>query len=146
MSIRLATPGDLPGLLNLEAKCWHPDLRASESQILDRITKFPAGNFLLEEDGQLCGILYTQRIDSIEELLAAGHRYHYNLRNPLGSMFQLIAINVDTDKSPHGANKLRKYALETASSDDSVDRLVAVTRCSDFALNNAENYEENFTR
>jgi hypothetical protein len=93
--IRNATVKDLPALLLTEEVCWDPALRASSVTILNRISDYPEGQYIVESQGEILGVLYTQRIScSVEEMVDKGFRDQASLHDPMGSIIQLLAINV----------------------------------------------------
>jgi len=49
MKLRLATPADMPGIMQLEETGFLPGIREEEAVFRDRLTTFPAG-FLVGED------------------------------------------------------------------------------------------------
>ena len=83
--IRLATLDDLPGLLKLEA-FWRSDvLSAPEATLRRRIVAHPTGQFVaVAPDGQLLGVMYTQRVASYETLLTAQRETELDLHTPAG--------------------------------------------------------------
>jgi hypothetical protein len=64
---RLATPLDLPQLLELEAQWDAPFLRSSEATLRQRLELHPGGQFVaFGGDGTLLAAMYTQRVASLE--------------------------------------------------------------------------------
>lgn len=68
--IRAATPADIDVLVRLEEESWDARLRVSRDRILQSITAFPDGAFVLElnstdggEGGVVVAVIYTQLIE-----------------------------------------------------------------------------------
>ena len=131
-SIRYATPKDILLLLELELECWESHLRASRDELLRRIEAYPQGQLVIEIDGKILGVLYTQRISSIDALTSGSFATQFSLHRPDGSFVQLLAIAVRSHGNHNLAATLRDYALERARSDSSIQGVVAMTRCSRF--------------
>ena len=72
--IRHPELGDLPDLLRLEEECWIEPLRATEAELRLRIEYNPQGHYLLEMDGQVAGVIYSQRIVDAEVLFQTNFR------------------------------------------------------------------------
>src|SRR5690349_5258558 len=66
--IRHPQLADLPALLRLEAACWPEPLRASTTELQQRIELFPSGHWVLEVNDQVVGVIYSQRIADVELL------------------------------------------------------------------------------
>jgi hypothetical protein len=130
--MRHAKLSDLERLLELEVICWSPHLRSDANLITSRISTFPSGQYVLEVCGEVCGVLYTQRVSSVEALRAGKHESQLSLHDPLGPVWQLVSINVDVKKAPNGALHIREHAIQVAKSDPTVSCLAAMTRCSRF--------------
>jgi hypothetical protein len=129
MNVRSAKPSDIPHLLALEDKCWVQNLRQSSETITRLVTSFPDNQYVLESDGEICGVLYTQTIADIQDIRGS-YRELYDSNDPNGSTIQLISINCDTQKCPNGAVLLRNRVVEAAKSNPIITSIVAITRCS----------------
>ena len=131
MIIRSATSADIEELLRIEAACWAENLRTSKETILNRITNYPSGQFVVDVNGKAIGVLYTQRIYNTDSLINGKYRTQMELHNPNGNIVQFLAIAVD--KSVKGAGVfLRDSALAVVTADESVHDIVAMSRCSGF--------------
>lgn len=145
MKIRLANKSDIKDLLEIEAKCWSPSLRASKDTILLRIATYPEGQFVLDVDGKARGILYTQRITNVEALLSGTYSSQFGLHTPSGDIVQFLAIAVD--KSQKGAGVfLRDSALKLVRADATIKQVVAMSRCSAFKNKNNKNQFEEYEK
>jgi len=96
--IRTATIDDLPELVSLEELSWSPHLRASAAALLSRVTTYPQGQYVVEVDRVVRGVLYTQRIKDVDEMTERGFAAQASLHDPSGSFVQLMAINVPRGK------------------------------------------------
>ena len=94
MLLRKATESDIPMLLCIEKRSWKPHLQATEEIIRDRILKYPQGQFIVELDSVVRGVLYTQRIRDVDEMTSAGFSKQSSMYDPNGKYVQLMAINV----------------------------------------------------
>ena len=93
--IRNTRLSDLPDLMKLEEKCWNYPLRATEETIRERISNRSTLQWVAELcSGGVVGVLYTQKISSIEELRNGKFATQRLLHSESGSTVQLIAINV----------------------------------------------------
>ena len=131
MNVRLALSKDIDFLLSLESECWDSHLRASRDELLRRIAAFPQGQFVIEIDGIIFGVLYTQRICTIDALKNGSFKAQFDLHRPDGSIIQLLAIAVRSYGGQNLAAVLRNYALQKARESGIFD-VVAMTRCGRF--------------
>jgi hypothetical protein len=92
--VRNAKPSDLEALVEIEKLCWSEKLQASSDVIMQRISTNSKNQFVVEKDGVVCGVLYTQRIKTIEELESGTFETQSNLHDPSGPIIQLCAIAV----------------------------------------------------
>jgi hypothetical protein len=131
--IRNAELTDLDALLILEEKCWASHLRANHETITNRITNYPLGQYVVVASGVVCGVLYTQRIHNVSELVFGSYNVQHLLHDATGSVVQLMAIAIDTANIKNGAVLIRDHARKMAAEDPSIKSVVAMTRCSRFA-------------
>jgi hypothetical protein len=132
IKIREAEIGDLVSLLKLEDCCWREHLRSSANVIVHRINSFKHGQFVLEVNGEVCGVLYTQRVQCLEALKKCTYQQQHELHDAFGKYWQLLCINIDVKKVANGAYLIRQHAMGVAKSDASVVAVIAMTRCSKF--------------
>ena len=132
--VRFAQAGDIPALMGLERRCWGDDLASSESVIRRRIESNPCGQIVLEVEGQVGGAMYTQRIHDEAGLVAAISERVHALHAPDGHIIQLLAVNVQPQfQNRHWGDQLLEFMLQRCAVMDGVRRVVAVTRCKDYA-------------
>ena len=131
MNLRSATQADVKELLEIEAKCWSEELRTEREIIESRIARYPEGQFVVEHNGKVKGVLYTQRIKATADLVNGKYSSQFQLHNATGNTVQFLAIAVD--KSLKGAGVfLRDSALKVLNGDETVIDVVAMSRCSGF--------------
>ena len=66
--VRLARTSDLPSLLRLEEACWPEDMRVAGDELRRRIETYALGQWVVEMDGEIVGVVYSQRIADVEQL------------------------------------------------------------------------------
>jgi hypothetical protein len=137
MFARLAHLDDIDTLLSLELLCWEEHLRASREKIESRIIRFPKYQFVVVEDDEVCGVLYTQPISNTRELTEGSFELQEELSAADGSLLQLLAIAVRSTNGGNCAAFLRDFALGTARNDSQFTAVVAMTRCSAFDTTHA---------
>eukprot|EP01038_Epipyxis_sp_PR26KG_P006837 gene6837-9360_t len=143
--IRNALISDLDALLQLEKDCWDEELRASEELISQRISCYSLGQYIVEVNDAICGVLYTQRIihkDDLRSLKVTFDTQH-ELHTSDGTYIQLLAIAVNNNScvdelslKRNIASVLRDHALDVARKDGTIKEVVAMTRCSKFCSQN----------
>ena len=67
--IRTATEADIDALMVMEAESWSPATRHTKEETLERVRTQPPRVFLLHVQGETLGVIYTQRIDSVDAIL-----------------------------------------------------------------------------
>lgn len=131
--IRHPQLSDLPALVNLEAKCWPKHLRASSDEIQQRIERFPNGHCLLEIDSIVVGVIYSQRISCADALKNTSYAEVPSLHTSLGSIIQLLAINILPEMQDKGlGDQLREFMLQLCTLKGGIERVVGVTRCKNY--------------
>eukprot|EP01041_Mallomonas_annulata_P016291 gene16291-34093_t len=147
LKIRLASENDIDELLMLETLRWEIHLRANSNQIIERIKRYPSGQFVVQIDGKVCGVLYTQRIRNAQNLLESTFSNHWFLHDNSGPCMQLIAIAANSPSGGNIAAILRDHAVQNARKDSTITDVVAMTRCSTFdksklKIENMQSYQE----
>ncbi|WP_455872355.1 beta-ketoacyl synthase N-terminal-like domain-containing protein, partial [Serratia proteamaculans] len=133
--IRHATIGDLTKLYKLEKQCWRKEIKSPNARIRARIENYPEGQFVLERKGQVVGVVYSQRIESIEKLDGAiastVHEYH----DPSGEVVQLLAVNIDPAlQNLNLGDQLLEFMLQRCAVVDGVKTVVGVTLCKNYSV------------
>ena len=95
VKIRNATFDDIPALMILEQKCWKVPLQIEEKVIRERISKHSAYQWVaVDENDILLGVLYTQKISGVENLIAGSFQNESELHTEDGNIILLCAINI----------------------------------------------------
>ena len=124
--IRHPELADMPDLLRLEKECWIEPLRATEAELRQRILDNPQGHYLLEMDGQVAGVIYSQRIVDAERLLQTNFRDVAALHRADGPIVQPLAVNVLPAMEQYGlGDQLLEFLLQLATWQPDVERVVA---------------------
>jgi hypothetical protein len=142
MKIRQATTNDIEVLLELERKCWLPHLRATSDDILSRLTKYPQGQYVAEDNNKIYGVLYTQRIKSINSLIQGNFKDQFSLHHEPGEYILLLAIAALQSSQGNVGALLRNHVIDAAKSDNNIRKIVAMTRCSKFKPDSSLQYEK----
>ncbi len=141
--IRHPRRADLTALVNLEVKCWPEPLRASTEEIQQRIEHFPKGHFVLEKEGQVIGVIYSQRIDNPDALSQTNFREVSSLHTAQGAIIQLLTLSVLPEMQQYGfGDQLLEFMLEYCNVESGIDRAVGVTLCKNYADHSAIPMEE----
>ncbi|WP_161624829.1 SDR family NAD(P)-dependent oxidoreductase [Streptomyces spectabilis] len=123
----------MPRLLELEELCWPEPLRVSEEVIRRRLFSYPVGQFVVESDGGVHAVIYSQRIGSPDDVFSAAFDTADRLHLPEGPVAQVLSLNVDPSKqSFRFGDMLLEHLLTWAEGETSVRAAVGVTRCRDF--------------
>lgn len=131
--IRLAEQSDISRLLALEALAWEKHMQASKEVLLRRLTTSPTTNLVCTINGYVVGVLYMQRIPSLDAIERQKFMRISDSHDPDGRIMQLIAINVDPEYKTMGiGSELRAFALYLARVDASISSVCAVTLCRDY--------------
>ncbi|WP_434047936.1 MULTISPECIES: amino acid adenylation domain-containing protein [Sorangium] len=131
--VRHAEPRDLDALDELERLCWAPATRMSRQELSDRIARYPEGQFvaeLREPAPKVVGVIYSQRIQSVEDLWSStvgeGHRLH----RADGPVVHLLALNVaPVMQEQQLGDELLEFMLQRSSLMNGVRSVAGVTRC-----------------
>ena len=129
-SIRTSLESDFSKAVELETKCWEPNLRLSPDELKSRLAKLRDTTFLVEIGNDVAGILYTQRIASTDSINGKSAITITDAQCNDGAVVQLITLNVDPAYQHLGlGDGLRKFALMSSLLTPSIASVVAVTRC-----------------
>ena len=132
ISIRRATPADLPALLELEQQWDEPSLRSSEDVVKARLQRHPEGQLVAVKRGTeaVVAVLYTQRVTSPDVLLSATRQSEPALHTAVGASVQLLGVLSGPGAAGTGA-ALRTHVLQLAQA-EGLRSACAVTRCRDW--------------
>ena len=128
--IRFAREEDLPALIALEQRCWAAHLRTSPEEIRNRIRRYPAGQLVMEMNGAVCGVIYSQRIHALEDLGRTTSDAVWQFHATGAPILQLLAVNVLPDyQQINLGDQLLEFMLQRASVMKGVQSVAAVTLC-----------------
>ena len=131
--VRLAMIDDLPALLRLEEACWPERMRVTPSELEQRITRYPLGQWVIELRGEVLGVIYSQRIADLDRLRSSACRDLASLHDEHGSIVQLLGLNVFPESRHLGlGDRLLDLMLMRSSLQGGVKQVAGVTRCKDF--------------
>ena len=141
--MRRSQASDLPILSKLEVLCWPQGLEISGDKLLNRISRFPDGQWVAVLDGKVAGALYSQRIDDPEALKSADMDMVEDLYEPQGKTVQLLAVNVHPDvQDIQIGGGLLEFVLQRVPLVAGVERVVGVTRCRSYQKKAPLPYDE----
>lgn len=129
--VRQARASDLAALERLEKICWAPELQARPEELAARLERYPEGQYVAEIGALVIAVIYSQRIDSAEQLLGATAESVGRLHARDGKILQLLAVNAEPSRSDLAVGDcLLDLMLDLARTDPATDHVVAVTLCS----------------
>lgn len=132
--VRHSVIEDLSALVDLEAKCWSKKLRSKPDEIRRRISTFPQGQFVLEINNQVIGVIYSQRISNSEVLEEKVFTEIPSLHNISGTVVQLLSINILPGFRDCGlGDQLLEFMLQYCVLINGIEKVVGITRCSNYA-------------
>jgi 3-oxoacyl-(acyl-carrier-protein) synthase/acyl carrier protein/NAD(P)-dependent dehydrogenase (short-subunit alcohol dehydrogenase family) len=132
--IRWARLADLPMLERLEQLCWETHLQIPGSVLEKRIEKHPQGQLIMEIDGNVVGVIYSQRIQNAESLLNATIETIDHYHAETGSIVQLLGINIAPDvQHLRLGDQLLEFMLQYCELSNDVTEIVGVTRCKEYS-------------
>lgn len=146
-TIRRAELEESKALVALDDLSWKPPLRGfTRNEIEARIQRFQSGQLVVcDESGAIVGSLYSQRITSTEQLRTVSNFHEsLSLHHDFGPIWQLLSVQLLPAFSSRGLGDLLvNYALTVARASPGVHRVIAVTRCRNWA--DALNRQPNLT-
>ncbi len=141
-TIRFAQPGDLETLYELEKACLEENQAPPES-IDRRLATYPQGQFVLEYEGRVAGVIYSQRIESVDALKGKTAEDVHTIHTPDGAVVQLLAVNVHPRlQGRRLGSRLLEFMLQRCSLMHKVVSVIAVTLCRDYEADKALSLEE----
>eukprot|EP00397_Hematodinium_sp_SG-2012_P006588 GEMP01006622.1.p1 GENE.GEMP01006622.1~~GEMP01006622.1.p1 ORF type:complete len:411 (+),score=44.22 GEMP01006622.1:335-1567(+) len=121
-------------LVELERECWKPELRLSNDVLRSRLSLEGSPPFLvlpLSED-KVVGVLYVQRVMSVESLEGVTCSTLGSRHNPRGCVVQLLYINIHPCLDLGCGSLLRTFALCMAALTPCINSVVAISRCRNY--------------
>ncbi len=140
--VRHATETDLERLCELEKLCWQHTQTPSE-QIRSRLRLYPQGQFVLEKDGKVLGVIYSQRIANTDAFMTCNAAEVHKLHQSSGPIIQLLAVNIDPQAQDSGyGDRLLEFMLQRCSLITGIRQVVGVTLCKNYAPSCAQSFEQ----
>lgn len=131
--VRMARREDLPELLALEEACWPAGMRMSDDVLADRISRYALGQWVLEMDGRIAAVVYSQRVRDLDVLRGSRLDGITGLHDPNGAVVQLLGLNVLPDLQQLGlGDQLLDLILLRSSVQGGVRQVAGLTRCRNF--------------
>src|SRR5947209_1895927 len=133
--VRHATKEDMERLWQLEQLCWQ-HTQTPKDKICSRLERYPQGQFVLEKEGKILGVIYSQRIARMDELASCNAANIDKLHQERGVIIQLLAVNIDPQaQDSNYGDQLLEFMLQRCSLVTGVEAVVGVTLCKkyDFA-------------
>ncbi|MFL0800592.1 MAG: SDR family NAD(P)-dependent oxidoreductase [Agarilytica sp.] len=132
-ALRCAELSDLDVLCELETMCWPEGLAMARDVLGDRIKKNPAGQLLIEEEGSVLAVIYSQRILDAKNIEQEIFSTVDSLHNANGNVGQLLAVNVRPDMQHRRlGDQLLELMLQHCELQSEINTVVGVTRCKDY--------------
>ncbi len=131
--LRCAELSDLDVLCELEAECWPEALGMARSILGARIVKNPKGQLVIEEDGSVLAVIYSQRIRDAKKIEQEIFSTVDSLHDAQGDIGQLLAVNVRPDMQHRRlGDQLLELMLQHCELQSDLKMVVGVTRCKDY--------------
>jgi acyl transferase domain-containing protein len=131
--VRLARLSDLPALLRLEEACWPKAMCVAGDELQRRIETYALGQWVLELNGNIVGVVYSQRIAGVERLRGCKFQHVAALGDENGSVVQLLGLNVLPEMQHLGlGDQLLDLMLMRSALQGGVRQVAGVTRCKNF--------------
>lgn len=133
--IRNPQPEDLDKLITLEKLCWQADLVMTDEVLKRRITDHAGNQFILVENENICGALYTQPILNVEVLNNAVGKTADEFYDEKGNTLHLLAINILPDKQSKGLGSALLILMLHWANLRNLAEVFGVTRWSHYSSN-----------
>ena len=132
--LRPALTQDLAALEALDHACWPENLRAGREIISARLKRYPQGQFVVEQQGEVIGTLYTQRIKDQASLDRTTFYRLPELHDPQGSIIQILGMNIKPSFQHLGlGDQVLDFLLYVSSLNGNCDTVLGISRCKQFA-------------
>lgn len=132
-SVRFINDGDIEKLVEIDKLCWGDGMTMSQQNIINRINKYPQGQFALELNGKLIGSAYSQKIADMYDIFTSNSDDILQLHDDDGKIVQLISVNIHPDfQNKAYGDILLEFLLHIIHFSNFTNDVVAVTRYSDY--------------
>ncbi|NRD72184.1 acyltransferase domain-containing protein [Shewanella sp. VB17] len=121
---------DIPELLAIDQACWPENLRLSFEDIEARHHTFAEGQLVVEYEGRVVSVVYSQRINGLHNILSSQYIDYLSAHNDDGCYWQLLGLSTDPDyQSLSLGEHLLEHVLDLAALTSKVEAVYGVTRC-----------------
>ncbi|MCP4215388.1 MAG: KR domain-containing protein, partial [bacterium] len=132
-SVRYATENDMPILEKLEQACWGSAMATPTTVLRKRLGQNPKGNLVIEMEGQVVGVVYSQCISAMEDLKTVSADNVHKLHDENGKIIQLLSLNIlPSFQDRNLGDHLLEFILQLCTLRSEIDSVVGVTRCKDY--------------
>ncbi|MCH9697806.1 MAG: SDR family NAD(P)-dependent oxidoreductase [Gammaproteobacteria bacterium] len=136
-SLRQAFNSDLAALNRLDQACWPEHLQAGQKILGARLQRYPQGQFVIEQQGQVIGALYTQTINDESALDTTDFYRLPGLHIPQGSITQILGMNIEPEYQHLGiGDQILDFLLHVCSLNGNCKAVVGISRCKQFTEQN----------
>ncbi|MGR9012008.1 MAG: SDR family NAD(P)-dependent oxidoreductase [Gammaproteobacteria bacterium] len=131
--LRPALMQDLGELLVLDQDCWPENLRAGQEIISARLERYPQGQFVVEQQGEVIGALYTQKIQDQACLDQTSFYQLPELHDPQGTIVQILGMNIKPRFQHLGlGDQVLDFLLYVSSLNGNCSTVLGISRCKQF--------------
>ncbi|WP_160717059.1 SDR family NAD(P)-dependent oxidoreductase [Chitinophaga solisilvae] len=142
-TVRYARPEDLPALIALEAANWAEHLCTPAAVVHKRLEIYPEGQLVLEMDGEISGVIYSQRIMQVQELQTTTIDAVDDLHQKDGHIIQLMGLYILPRKQYMNlGDQLLEFMLQLCSLLPGVETVAGITRCKDYEQHQGTAYAD----
>ena len=135
--IREARIADLERLAYIEEQCWPGSRRTSKNIIKSRIENYPEGQFVMEKEGIIVGVVYSQRIEGKDQFYKMKTDTAWEFHTPAGNIAQLLGVSVLPTYQGHGfGDELLDYLINFYKSKKEILNFFGVSFCKNYRQQN----------
>jgi len=121
---------DIPALLAIDRACWPENLRLTTKEIERRHRTFAEGQLVVEYEGRVVSVLYTQRINDLDKVLSLRYADYLSAHDDDGRYWHLLGLSTAPDyQSLSLGEHLLEHVLDLAALTSKVEAVYGVTRC-----------------
>ena len=141
--IRNVRISDLYKLEKIEKLCWPKSRRTEPAMIKARVEIYPEGQFVLEMDSNVVGVIYSQRIKSKDELSSMRTETSWKFHDKTGSVIQLLGVSILPQYQGHGfGDELIEHLLNRCRALKDVTSFIGVSFCRNYHKQTEQNFEK----
>lgn len=121
---------DVSSVLAIDSVCWPENLRLSAQEIERRHRTFPEGQLVVEYEGQVVSVLYSQRINDWNKVFSLRYADYLKAHDDDGRYWHLLGLSSDPEfQSLALGDHLLEHVLDLAALTSKVEAVYGVTRC-----------------